>query len=46
MLQDERQNIQYDRDFLQNMKGETALHIAAKRGHKELAELFIAKGWT
>ena len=46
MLQDERQNIQYDRDFCYKIaKGETALHIAAKRGHKELAELLIAKGW-
>ena len=46
MLQDERQNIRYDRDFCYKIaKGETALHIAAKRGHKELAELLIAKGW-
>ena len=46
MLQDERQNIRYDRDFCYKIaKGETALHIAAKRGHKELAELLIEKGW-
>ena len=45
MLQDERQNIQYDRDFCYKIaKGETALYIAAKRGHKELAELLIEKG--
>lgn len=46
MLRDERQNIQYDRQFCYKIaKGETALHIAAKRGHKELAQLLIKKGW-
>ena len=44
MLKDELQNIVYDRKFCyQISKGETALHIAAKNGHKGLTEFLISK---
>ena len=46
MLKDELQNIVYDRKFCyQISKGETALHIAAKNGHKGLTEFLISKKW-